>query len=111
MDISKRVVGDVSVLDVAGKVTLTDCNGRLKDAVTGLLSDGQKKIVVNLAAVSYMDSSGLGETVACHTTAKNGGGAIKLVTQSKVKDLIVMTKLTMVFDSYDKVDDAIAAFK
>jgi len=112
MDIAQRQIGDVTVLDLSGKITLTDSNGRLKEKVTAMVTEGHKKLALNLSGVSYMDSSGLGETVACYTTAKGKGGEVKLVgATARIKDLLVMTKLVTVFDSYDKLDEAIAAFK
>lgn len=112
MDIAQRQIGDVTVLDLSGKITLTDSNGRLKEKVTTMVTEGHKKLALNLSGVSYMDSSGLGETVACYTTAKGKGGEVKLVgATARIKDLLVMTKLVTVFDSYDKLDEAIAAFK
>jgi anti-sigma B factor antagonist len=112
MDIAQRQIGDVTVLDLSGKITSTDSDGRLKEKVTGLVNEGHKKLALNLSGVSYIDSSGLGETVACYTTAKGKGGEVKLVgATARIKDLLVMTKLVTVFDSYDKLDEAIAAFK
>jgi len=112
MDIAQRQIGDVTVLDLSGKITQTDSNGRLKEKVTAMVTEGHKKLALNLSGVSYMDSSGLGETVACYTTAKGKGGEVKLVgATARIKDLLVMTKLVTVFDSYDKLDEAIAAFK
>ena len=112
MDIAQRQIGDVTVLDLSGKITQTDSNGRLKEKVTAMVAEGHKKLALNLSGVSYIDSSGLGETVACYTTAKGKGGEVKLVgATARIKDLLVMTKLITVFDSYDKLDEAIAAFK
>jgi anti-sigma B factor antagonist len=112
MDIAQRQIGDVTVLDLSGKITSTDSDGRLKEKVTGLVTEGHKKLVLNLSGVPFIDSSGLGETVACYTTAKGKGGEVKLVgATARIKDLLVMTKLVTVFDSHEKLDDAIAAFK
>jgi anti-sigma B factor antagonist len=112
MDIAQRQVGDVVILDLSGKITLTDSNGKLKDRVTALVAGGQKKIVLNLAAVPFVDSSGLGETVACYTTVTKSGGAISLVgATTRIKDLLVMTKLVTVFNSYETLDEALAALK
>ena len=112
MEIVQRQVGGVTVLDLSGRITQTDSNGRVKEKVTAMVAEGHKKLVLNLSGVSFMDSSGLGETVACYTTAKGNGGEVKLVgAAARIKDLLVMTKLHMVFDSHEKLDDAIAAFK
>lgn len=110
MQISERQAGDVTVLDLSGKLTMTDSGGRVKDRVNGLVTQGRKKIVLNLGAVSYMDSAGLGEIVACHTSATRDGGAIKLVNiGGRIKDLLVMTKLLTVFDCHDTEQDALSA--
>ena len=112
MEIAQRQIGDVTVLDLSGKITMTDSNGRLKEKVTTMVIEGHKKLALNLSGVSYIDSSGLGETVACYTTAKGKGGEVKLVgATARIKDLLVMTKLITVFDSYDTLDEAVAAFK
>ena len=110
MQISERQVGDVTVLDLSGKLTLTDSAGRLKDKVNSLIFQGNKKVILNLGELSYMDSSGLGEIVACHTTVSRGGGQIKLANiGGRIKDLLVMTKLLTVFDCYDTEQEALAS--
>ena len=110
MTITERQVGSTTVLDLSAKVTLEDA-GQLKEKVTSLLGAGHKQIVLNLAAVTYIDSSGLGEMVSCHTTATREKGAIKLANVGKrSKDLLVITKLNMVFSVYDSEAEAIAAF-
>jgi len=110
MTINERQVGTATVLALSGKLTLDDA-GQLKGKVTSLLGAGHKQIVLNLGDVSYIDSSGLGEMVSCHTTATRENGAIKLATLGKrATDLIVITKLNMVFDVYDTEKEAIAAF-
>lgn len=110
MQMSERQVGDVTVLDLSGKLTLTDSAGRLKDKVNSLIFQGNKKVVLNLGELSYMDSSGLGEIVACHTTVSRGGGTIKLANiGGRIKDLLVMTKLLTVFDCYDTEQEALSA--
>ena len=110
MQISERQVGDVTVLDLSGKLTLTDSAGRLKDKVNSLIFQGNKKVILNLGELSYMDSSGLGEIVACHTTVSRGGGVIKLANLGgRIKDLLVMTKLLTVFDCYDTEQEAVSA--
>jgi anti-sigma B factor antagonist len=112
MDIAQRQIGDVTVLDLSGKITSTDSDGRLKERVTGLVAEGHKKLVLNLSSVTYVDSSGLGETVACYTTAKGKGGEVKLAGATKrIQDLLVITKLVNVFDNHEQLDGAIAAFK
>jgi anti-sigma B factor antagonist len=111
MDISERKVGDVTIVDISGKLVATDNPGRLKDKVTSLVFQGEKRIVLNLANVSYVDSSGLGEMVACHGSAVRNGGEVKLANAAKrINDLLVMTKLLTVFDAHDSEDAAIKAF-
>jgi anti-sigma B factor antagonist len=111
MELSRRDLGNVTVLDLSGRLTSTDGSGRLKDKVSSLIFEGHKNIVLNLANLSYVDSAGLGEMVACHTTAAKSGGAIKLAhTTGKMKDLLSITKLLTVFDAYDTEAQAVSAF-
>ena len=111
MEISERKVGDIIIVDIVGKMVASEDPGRLKDKVTSLVFQGNKKVILNLANVSYMDSSGLGEMVACHGSAVRGGGEVKLAnTGKKIKDLLIMTKLLTVFDSHDNEQDAIQSF-
>jgi anti-sigma B factor antagonist len=110
MTIAERQIGPVTVLDLSGKLTLDDA-GQLKGKVTSLFGAGRKQIVLNLAGLSYMDSSGLGEMVSCHTTATREKGAIKLANVGKrASDLLVITKLNMVFDVHDSEKEAVASF-
>lgn len=109
MTITERQVGSTTVLTLAGKLT-SDDSGQLKSKVTSLMDAGKTQIVLNLAAVTYIDSSGLGEMVSCHTTAKQKG-AVKLANLGKrIQDLLVMTKLMMVFDVYNSEDEALKSF-
>ena len=111
MEISERKVGNVTIVDVSGKMVASDNPGRLKDKVTSLVFQGQKQIILNLGNVTYVDSSGLGEMVACHGSAVRGGGEVKLANAGKkINDLLVMTKLLTVFDAHDTEDAAIRAF-
>lgn len=110
MTITERQAGPVTVLALSGKLTL-DVAGQLKGKVTNLLSGGKKQIVLNLGDVSYIDSSGLGELVSCHTTATRENGAVKLANVGKKgTDLLVITKLNMVFDVHDSESAAVASF-
>lgn len=110
MTITERQAGPVTVLALSGKLTLDDA-GQLKGKVTDLLSGGKKQIVVNLGEVSYIDSSGLGELVSCHTTATREKGKVKLSNVGKKGvELLVITKLNMVFDVHDSESAAIASF-
>lgn len=111
MEISERKVGSVTVVDLSGRMLVSDNPGRLKDKVTSLIFQGDKQIVLNLGNLTYMDSSGLGEMVACHGTATRGGGEVKLANAGKrIQDLLVMTKLLTVFDAHDSEEEAIKAF-
>ena len=109
MTITERQVGPISVLVLSGKLT-SDDSGQLKGKVVSLMDAGRTQIILNLAAVTYIDSSGLGEMVSCHTTAKQKG-AVKLAQMGKrIQDLLVMTKLMMVFDVYDSEKEALDSF-
>jgi len=111
MQISERKVGPVTVIDLSGRMTTADNPGRLKEKVTSLVFQGEKQIILNLANLTYCDSSGLGELVACHGTAVRGGGAVKLAnTGKRLQDLLVMTKLLTVFEAYDSEEAAVASF-
>jgi anti-sigma B factor antagonist len=94
-----RYVGDVAVLDISGRITLGEGNVMLRETVRGLVNQGTRRIVLNLADVQYMDSSGIGELVKTHTTVRNEGGQLRLVNLSKrVNDLLQLTRLSAVFD-------------
>jgi anti-sigma B factor antagonist len=111
MTIQERVVGAVTVLDLSGKLILGDGDMLLKDKVHSLVFQGSKQIVLNLGAVSYVDSSGLGALVASSVTAKNNGAQIKLVGLTKrIQDLLSISKLLTVFESYDSEAEAISDF-
>jgi anti-sigma B factor antagonist len=112
MELSRRDVGDVTILDLSGKLTVTDGGGQLKERVTSLISEGHKNIILNLANLSYMDSTGLGEMVACHSTAAKNGAVVKLAnTTNRMKDLLMITKLVTVFDAHDTEAQAVSSFK
>ena len=111
MQIDERTVGDVMVLDVKGKVTLGEGDEMLKDKVNSLLNQGRKKIVLNLAEVPYIDSAGLGEVVRTFTTVSRQGGSLKLLNLTKrITDLLAITKLLTVFDTYDSEQEAVQSF-
>jgi len=99
MQTTTRHIGDVVVLDVAGRITLGEGNVMLREIVRGLTDEGHKKVVLNLSEVNYIDSSGIGELVKTHTTVRNKGGQLRLVNLNKrVSDLLQMTRLSAVFD-------------
>jgi anti-sigma B factor antagonist len=109
--LSTRQVGDVSVVDVAGRITLGEGSSALRDLLKDMVGKGQKKILLNLGEVSYIDSSGIGELVSAFTTIANQGGQLKLLNLAKrVKDLLQITKLYTVFDVHDDEAGAIRSF-
>ena len=112
LTIASRELDGVTVLDLSGRITLGEGSVQLRDAVRGLISKGQKRILLNLADVNYIDSSGLGELVSAFTTAKNQQADVKLLNLTKkVHDLLQLTKLYTVFDIKDDEASAIASFK
>jgi anti-sigma B factor antagonist len=111
MRIGERRVGDVTVVDVSGRLTVNDGPGRMKDKITSLVFQGHKQIVLNMAKVTYVDSSGLGELVACHLSAARGGSLIKIANAgNRTQDLLVLTKLVTLFDSHPSEAAAIESF-
>lgn len=111
MDIKERVVGGVSVLDLSGKIVLGEGDLQIKDRIKDLLADGQKRILLNLGDVSYIDSAGLGALISSYTTSKREGGQLKLVNLTKrIQDLLSITKLITVFDTYETEQEAIASY-
>jgi anti-sigma B factor antagonist len=111
MQIEERAVGDVVVLDLKGKITLGQGDELLKDKVNSLVNQGQRKIVLNLAEVPYIDSAGLGEIVRTYTTVSRQGGSLKLLNLTKrITDLLAITKLLTVFETFDVESDAVRSF-
>jgi len=111
MQISERAVGDVMVLDLRGKVTLGEGDELLKDKVNSLVNQGHRKIILNLADVPYIDSAGLGEIVRTYTTVSRQGGSLKLLNLTKrITDLLSITKLLTVFETFDSESDAVRSF-
>src|ERR1700678_1411001 len=112
MTFKTREVGGVTIVDLSGKITLGEGGVTLREEVRKLLANGSKEIVLNLAEVNYIDSSGLGELVSAYTAVKNAGGELKLINlTSKVRDLLVITKLVTVFDVKDDEATAVSSFK
>jgi anti-sigma B factor antagonist len=111
MQISERSIGDVMVLDLKGKITLGEGDELLKDKVNSLINQGQRKIVLNLGEVPYLDSAGLGEVVRAYTTVSREGGSLKLLNLTKrITDLLSITKLLTVFETFDSESDAVRSF-
>jgi anti-sigma B factor antagonist len=112
LTIATREVDGVVVLDLSGRITLGEGSVQLRDAIRGLISKGEKNVLLNMGDVNYIDSSGLGELVSAFTTAKNQQADVKLLNLTKkVHDLLQLTKLYTVFDIKDDEASAIASFK
>src|SRR6516162_7795660 len=112
MKASTRQVDGVTIVDLSGRITLGEGSVVLRDTVKDLLGKGQKKILLNLGDVSYIDSSGIGELVSAFTSVRNQGGELKLLhLTKKVHDLLQITKLYTVFDVKDDEAAAVQAFK
>jgi len=111
MKVTTRHIDGVTILDLSGRITLGEGSVQLRDAIRDLLSKGSKLILLNLADVNYIDSSGIGELVSAYTTVRNQGGELKLLNLTKkVHDLLQITKLYTVFDVKDDEATAIASF-
>ena len=108
---SVRHVGDVAIADLSGRLTLGEGSGALRNTIKDLVAHGDKSIVLNLKEVSHIDSSGLGEMVGAYASVTNAGGQIRLLhTQSKLHDLLVVTKLYSVFPNFEDEDAAVQSF-
>ena len=106
-----RHSGNVSIVDLAGKITLGDGSGLVRSTIKDLLNAGHRNILLNLSDVTYLDSAGLGEIVGSYATVANLGGAVKLLNpQGKVKDLLQVTKLYAVFVTFTEEDAAVRSF-
>lgn len=111
MQIAERSAGNVMVLDLSGQITFTQGDQQFKDKINSLVHEGHKNILVNLASVTHVDSAGLGELVAAYTTVKKAGGSMKLLNLTKrLHDLLTITKLVTIFDTYDSEQDALKQF-
>ena len=106
-----RQAGDVSVVDLSGRVTLGEGSGLVRSTIKELVNSGRKNILLNLKSVTYIDSAGLGEIVGAYATVTNVGGNIKLLhPQAKVHDLLQITKLYTVFVAFDDEVEALRSF-
>jgi anti-sigma B factor antagonist len=111
MEMNSRDVGGVAVVDLVGRLTSSDNAGALGARVARLMAEGHTQVVLNLAKLNYMDSSGLGEMVSCYTKVQKAGGSIRLAhTTARIQDLLTLTRLVTIFDSYDTEDLALASF-
>ena len=112
MQIEERVVGDVTILDLKGKITLGEGDEALKDKINSMLQQDRKKLLLNFGNVPYIDSAGLGEVVRTYTTVSRQGGQLKLVNLTKrITDLLMITKLLTVFETFDNEKDALQSYK
>jgi anti-sigma B factor antagonist len=111
MQIEERVVGDVTVLDLKGKMTLGEGDELLKDKINSLIQQGHRRLVLNLEGVPYIDSAGLGEIVRTYTTVSRQGGKLKLLNLTKrIQDLLAITKLLTVFETFEDEQSAVSSF-
>jgi anti-sigma B factor antagonist len=111
MQIEERVVNDVTILDLKGKITLGDGDEALKDKINSLVLQNRRRILLNLADVPYIDSAGLGEVVRTYTTVSRQGGQLKLVNLTKrITDLLSITKLLTVFETFESEADALKTY-
>jgi len=109
---TNREAGQVTVVELGGRITLGDGSALLRKTIRGLLEDQRTKILLNLADVDYIDSSGIGELVSGFTAVKNHGGDLKLLhLTKKVRDLLQITKLYTVFDVYTDENAALGSFR
>src|SRR3954449_5973078 len=112
MQIDEPVVDGVTILDLKGKMTLGEGDELLKDKINSLIHQNQKNLLLNLEGVPYIDSAGLGEIVRTYTTVSRQGGALKLVNLTKrITDLLSITKLLTVFETFDAEKEAVASFQ
>ena len=112
LNIRERQAGDVTVLDMDGRITIGEGSVALRTAIRRLLEEGKKKILLNLAKVNYIDSSGIGELVSSYTAIGKESGQLKLLhLTQKLQDLLTITKLLTVFDVYESEEEALASFK
>jgi anti-sigma B factor antagonist len=111
INISERQAGDVTILDLEGKVTIGEGSVALRNAIRRLLGEGKTKILLNLGSVGYIDSSGIGELVSSFTAVNKEGGTLKLLNLTqKIQDLLAITKLLTVFDTFDDEASALSSF-
>ena len=111
MNIEERAVGDVMVLDLKGKITLGEGDEALKAKINALTTENRKRILLNLEGVPYIDSAGLGEVVRTYTTVSRQGGQLKLVNLTKrITDLLMITKLLTVFETFDNEQEALKSY-
>jgi anti-sigma B factor antagonist len=112
IDVKPRQAGDVTILDLTGDIRIGEGSVALRDAIKKMVDDGKNKILLNLAGVKYMDSSGVGELIANHVTIRRQGGQLKLLNLTdRIQNLLVITKLLTVFDAYENEAEALKSFQ
>ncbi len=112
MKIGRHEEGAITIIEPKGKITIGEGDVLLREEITRLLSEEKKHLVLDLGGVSYMDSAGVGELVSVYTSVKNRGGELKLsCLTKKIKDLLQITQLMTIFDTYETTQEAVAAFK
>jgi len=112
LDVKERQAGDVTILDLSGDVRIGEGAVSLRDSIRNLSDQGKKKVLLNLAGVKYMDSTGVGELIANYTTITKQGGQLKLLSLTdRIQNLLVITKLLTVFDSYENEAEALKSFE
>jgi len=111
MKVNVRTEGEVTLVDLNGKITIGEGDVILRDAIEKVLKGGSKKVLLNLSKVSYMDSAGIGELVACYKRSREKGGELKLLNPSgKVEDLLQLTKLEEIFETFRDEATALKSF-
>jgi anti-sigma B factor antagonist len=111
LQIEERVVGEVTILDLKGKIVINEGDEALRDKINSLIHQNRKKILLNLENVPYIDSAGLGEVVRTYTTVSRQGGQLKLVNLTKrITDLLSITKLLTVFETFETEPDALKSY-
>src|SRR4030095_16415032 len=112
LDVKERQAGDITILDLSGEVRIGEGSIALRDAIRKLSDAGKKKLLLNLAGVNYVDSSGIGELIANYTTVSRQGGQLKLLNLTdRIQNLLVITKLLTVFDVYENESEALKSFQ
>ena len=112
LNIRERQAGDVTILDLDGKITIGEGSVALRDTIKRLIQEGKKKVLLNLSGVGYVDSSGIGELVSSFTTIRREGGQLKLLNLTqKIQDLLAITKLLTVFDTFDDEAEALNSYQ
>jgi anti-sigma B factor antagonist len=110
--LNARQTGDVTVIDFSGPITLSVASNVIRETVRDLVAKGQKKILLNMGSVAYIDSYGIGEMVAGYSSVRNAGGTLKLLSLSKsVKEMLEITNLYAIFDVQENEETAVRSFK